>query len=335
VVQVTKRHKSGSAVEDAKALLLDGAGGGAPIALREAMAHKPSSGPGFVWLHIHRDEANTRATLRKCGLDDFICDALMADETRPRCTVHGSGVVLNLRGVNLNPGAEPEDMVSVRLWVEAGRVIGVWLRKLTAIDDLGVAITRGQAPDSPGEFIAHLALRLAAGAEPTIAALNESIDELEELVLQNSADVPRAKLSAVRRSAILLRRYMLPQRDALSALVIEPLPWLSAIERSQLREAVERILRLGEELDAIRDRAQIVHDQVTDTRAAAMQHQMLVLSVVAAVFLPLGLIAGLLGMNVGGIPFANSTFGFGFVILCVAVVAAGLVWWFRRIGMFR
>ncbi|MGR3721651.1 zinc transporter ZntB [Abyssibius alkaniclasticus] len=328
------RRKGGPVVQDALALRLDGAGNAAPITLATAMK-RASDAPGFTWLHLHRDEVETRARLRKCGLDHFICDALMADETRPRCTVHGDGVILNLRGVNLNPGAEPEDMVSVRLWVEAGRVIGVWLRKLSAVDDLGEAIARGQAPSTPGGFVAALALRLAARAEPTIAALNEGIDGLEELVLQDSADVPRSQLSALRRSAILLRRYMLPQRDALTALEIEPLAWLGEQDRSHLREAAERIYRLGEDLDAIRDRAQVVHDQVMDARAEAMNHQMLVLSVVAAVFLPLGLIAGLMGMNVGGIPLSATKWGFGIVLLGMGGLTAVLIWWFRKIGLFR
>ncbi len=102
---------------------------------------------------------------------------------------------------------------------------------------------------------------------------------------------------------------MFPQRDALSTLAIEDLPWLSERDRSQLREATDRITRLAEELDAIRERAAVVQDQLVERRAEAMNHNMMILAVVAAVFLPLGLLTGLLGINVGGMPGAGDQLG--------------------------
>jgi zinc transporter len=198
---------------------MDGAGG-AEAMTPEAFAElRPSGdGAGFAWLHMARDHPNLEGYLAACGIDRFVREALTADETRPRCTVHGNGVLLNLRGVNLNPGAEPEDMVSVRFWIEAHRIVGLWVRPLVAVADLKAAAERGQAPVSPGDLVAKLALRLADRAEPVVAVLNEKIDTLEEQVLDAEGGISREELSGVRRSAILLRRYLLPQRDALTTL---------------------------------------------------------------------------------------------------------------------
>ncbi len=92
--------------------------------------------------------------------------------------------------------------------------------------------------------------------------------------------------------------------------------------------------RLAEELDAIRDRAQIVHYQIMDNRAELMNLQMLVLSMVAAIFLPLGLLTGLLGINVGGIRGVDNPWAF--VIMCGLLVLVGgfQAWLFERIGLF-
>ncbi|WP_112322314.1 zinc transporter ZntB [Oceanibium sediminis] len=312
-------------------VLLDGSGG--------ATAAPPDlpvpAGPAVHWLHLPRNQPDTLHLLTNCGVDSYVIDALLADETRPRCTVHDRGVLLNLRGVNLSPGAEPEDMISVRFWIEAHRVIGVWRRPLQAVEDVIAGIGRGSAPRTPGDLISRIALRLADRAEPSVTTLNESIDALEEELLTPGADVSAQSLSATRRSAIILRRYMLPQRDALSTLEIEDLDWLGERDRAHLREAAERITRLGEDLETIRDRAQVIHEQVMEHRSERMNRQMLVLSVVAAVFLPLGLLTGLLGINVGGIPLADKPYGFVTVCGVLLAVAAGLVWFFRRIGMFR
>ena len=299
---------------------------------------RPPAEPGafdIVWLRHDKDSPRAPERLRKLGLVPHVIEALTAEETRPRATTHDKGAVVNLRGVNLNPGADPEDMVSARLWIEGHRVIGVWLRQLSAVRDLFEAVERGQAPSSPGDFVASLALRLADRAEPTVAALNERIDGLEERILDETRAVSRAEIAEIRQEAIALRRYMFPQRDALTTLQIEPLAWLTERDRSRLREAADRVTRFGEELDAIRDRAQIVQDQLADRRAEAMNANMMLLSVVAAIFLPLGLISGLLGMNVAGIPGTQTPLAFWIVCLLLVVIAVMQIILFRRMRLLR
>lgn len=295
---------------------------------------KPAPGrarTGFTWVHARLDEGEGEAWLNEAGLDPQVLAALTADETRPRCSVHGDGVLLNLRGVNLNPGAEPEDMISIRMWVEKDRIISVWLRPLFAVQDLFEAISRQQAPASPGELVARLSLKLADRAEPTVAALNERIDDLEDMALEEDQPVSRRDLSDIRLTAIMLRRYIFPQRDALTTFEIEDMDWLTDHERSKVREAADRVTRLAEELDAIRDRAQIVHEQIMDQRAETMNRQMLLLSIVAAIFLPLGLVTGLLGINVGGIPGVDSPYGFWVVTALLVVIGLFQVWLFRKL----
>ncbi|MEQ9491058.1 MAG: zinc transporter ZntB [Alphaproteobacteria bacterium] len=316
------------------AYTFDRTGAGQPVDLKDLQSIKRDD-HALVWVHFHLSNRAAIDWLTDAGLDSVIIDALTDNETRPRCTVHGDGAFLNLRGVNLNPGSEPEDMVSVRFWIEGNRVIGVWLRPLMAIRDLLGSVERRQGPLSAGDLIARIALRLVDKAEPVVASLNERLDSLEEMDVDDPPEDARRRLSAIRRESIRLRRYMLPQRDALSTLEIEDFDWLPHSDRVRIREAVEHVVRLGEELDAIRDRAQVVRDELVDRRSEAMNRQMLVLSVVAAVFLPLTLIAGVLGMNVGGVPGADSAWGFVSVCGFLVAFAAVLIWYFRRIGLLR
>jgi zinc transporter len=316
--------------------VFDGEGGARPVSLSELAEQRTGDNTiAFAWIHLERGHPDATDWLQQSGLDPIVVEALTADETRPRCTAYGDGAVLNLRGVNLNPGSEPEDMVSVRLWVEENRVVGVWRRPLMAVRDLFDAIERNQAPVSPGDLVAKLALRLADRAEPTVAALNEQVDALEELVLDEKAEVNRGQLAKVRRMSIVLRRFMVPQRDALTTLEIEDLKWLGDRDRSRVREAAERVTRLGEELDAIRDRAQVVHDQIADRRAEDMNRHMLVLSVAAALFLPLGLLTGLLGVNVGGIPGVDNPWAFALVCALLVLLGLAQAWFFKKIGLLR
>jgi zinc transporter len=150
--------------------------------------------------------------------------------------------------------------------------------------------------------------------------------------VEDPVKISRAALAALRRQAILLRRYVAPQREALNRLSLEVVPWSSDQDRRRFREAADMTMRIAEEIDAARERAAIVQDQIYDARAVALNRSTLVLSIAAVVFLPLNLLAGMLGMNVAGIPLAESPWGF-WVISGVLVVLGVLgVYLFRRIG---
>lgn len=293
-----------------------------------------ASNTKFTWVHLNGNILNRESWPAHLKVDPVVVEALLAEETRPRCTPHGEGVILNLRGVNLNPGAEPEDMVSIRFWIEETRIVSVWRRPLLAVQDLFDTIERNQAPKSPGALVAKLVLRLADRVEPIVADLNEGIDSLEELILDSKASISNQQLANIRRKSIVLRRYLIPQKDALTTLEIEDVKWLDDRDRNHIREAAERITRLGEDLDAIRDRAQIVHDQILSQRAERMNNQMFVLSIVAAIFLPLGFITGLLGVNVGGIPGTNSPYAFFIVCISLIMLTGAQIWVFRKLGMW-
>lgn len=308
----------------------DGAGGAvAPVARAQDL---PTPGGGFAWVHVNASGPEGQGWIADAGFDAITLAALQADETRPRATPHGQTVLMNLRGVNLNPGAEPEDMVSLRMFLSRRLVVTVERRELNAVDDVIAGFARGAGPASPGDLVARIALRAADRAEPVVAALNERIDDLEDRAPDSGFPRLRGELADIRRMAILMRRYMFPQRDALNSLEIEDLEWIDQHARARLREATERVTRLAEELDAIRDRAQVVHDMIMDQRAEQMNRQMLLLSVVSAVFLPLGFVTGLLGINLGGIPGAQNPVGFWVVVALLAALAGGLVWLFRRMG---
>ena len=77
----------------------------------------------LAWVHMRADHPKTREWLQRevSYLDSIVIDALLADETRPRVMEVGDGLLMILRGVNLNENARPEDMVSIRLWIDEHR----------------------------------------------------------------------------------------------------------------------------------------------------------------------------------------------------------------------
>ena len=275
----------------------------------------------YIWLHFDANDPATETWLTTDkAVDSLAATNLLAGDSRPRTMVHDGAVLINLRGINLNPKSDPEDMVGIRFFIEKNRIISVERRPLKATGDIVVGLKSQSPPRTVGEFLTRFTQSLIERLNPTIIELNERVDDLEERADSKEGLTDKASLSELRRQAILLRRYLAPQRDALNALITQPVKFISEEERLRLRDCADQSTRVTEELDAIRERCAVVKDQLTDQRAEDMNRNMMILSVVAAIFLPLGLISGMMGINVGGMPWTESANGFWYVTAIVLII---------------
>jgi len=237
----------------------------------------------------------------------------------------GEGALMILRGVNLNENAQPEDMVSIRLWIDSHRIISVRRRKLKAVADIEQKLAEGKGPKNAGDFITMLSSRLFERMEPIFSELDERLDDIEEQVIEHPDVTERQSIVTIRKRAIIFRRYIAPQRDVIAYLRTAEFPWLDQGHRRRLQESLDRVIRYLEDLDAIRERAQIVKDELANALSDKLNKNLYMLSVVAAIFLPLGFLTGLLGINVAGIPGADNPQAFLiFLGILTAIVLAQL-----------
>lgn len=311
------------------AYILDKKGGGRQIGWDGIDSWQPDQ--GLLWIHFDYSSQNVQEWLfGKSGLEEVICDALTEEDSRPRCTPFQEGLLIGLRGVNLNPGADPEDMVGIRIWFETDRIISTRKRKILSISDIRAALEQGIGPESLSDFLVQLAGRMMERMRHVIDDLEDAVADVEDQVLTSESRQLRTELAALRRQAISLRRYLSPQREALSRLLTEKITWLDESDRIRLREVYDQLTRHIEDLDEARDRAAVTQEQLINSLSEQMNNKMYILSIVAAIFLPLGFLTGLLGINVGGIPGADSKLGFSvFVILLVGVVSFQ-IWFFKK-----
>ena len=301
------------------ALLLDGNGGAKPVEPADIEKWRPED--GLLWLHLDVAEKLPVRWMRSAlGLDRVVVDALNADETRPRSLNIGDGLLAVLRGVNMNPGEDPEDMVSIRLWIEPTRIVSAQLRRLLSVDDVCNALRQGRGPLAVGDLVLELVQQLGQRIGDVLGDIDDAVDRLQADVLQSGSIKLRGELNRLRHEIITLRRYLAPQRDALARLAQAKVGWLDDDERLHLREQADRVTRYVEDLDEARDRAALTQEELGNRLSEQMNARMYVLSVVAAVFLPLGFLTGLFGINVGGIPLADSPWGFWEVSIALLVV---------------
>jgi zinc transporter len=311
------------------AYILDGNGGGKMVGWDEIDSWKPKQ--GILWMHLDYSNPNVQEWLHeKSELDEVICDALTEEDSRPRCTQFQDGLLLGLRGVNLNPGADPEDMVGIRIWFEKDRIISTRKRRLLSILDIQAAIEEGEGPEAIGDFLVQISGRVMERMRHVLDELEDTVADLEDQVLTVESRQLRTQLADLRRQAISLRRYLTPQREALSKLLTEKIAWLDESDRIRLREVYDQLSRYLEDLDEARDRAAVTQEELLNRLSEQMNSKMYILSIVAAIFLPLGFLTGLLGINVGGIPGADSKLGFLLFVMLLAVVVVFQIWLFKK-----
>lgn len=316
-------------VAQQSACLLDGKGHSRPLAWDLITQDVPSK--GTLWLQLDYTQEETQSWLRdESGIDTLVLETLLAEDTRPRCFVHGGGLLVTLRGVNLNPGESPEDMVSIRVWVEQTRIITVSHRRVMALEDLARSLKDGDGPLDCGDFLVHLTQGLARRMANVLEDFDDSVSALEDEVLVQENFQLRGSISSLRRQAICLRRYLAPQREVMVRLQTEKFPFFSDLHRVQCREVADQVTRYVEDLDSAKDRAAIVQDELEAKLGAQMNKTMYLLSIVAAIFLPLGLLTGLLDINVGGIPGMENPNAFLIVCSFLVVIAILQAIIFRR-----
>lgn len=311
------------------AYCLDGTLKGQPIAAEDVAAKRFPA--GRIWLHFDYTHTDTLDWFSGFDLiDPAARESILSDETRPRTTEFDSGIVVTLRGVNLNPGSNPEDMVSIRIWANERFVISTRKRHLLSAQETVKDIEALDGPEHCGELISIIADRLTRRMQTVIYDIEEHVTEIEEIALTGKANNLRAQLADLRRQAIALKRYLKPQHEALEALQNPKIKLFSHEDRIALRETTNHLTRYLEELDSVRDRAAVTQEELAGVVSEELNSRMYILSIVAALFLPLGFLTGLLGINVGGIPGADNQDAFIWFCLIMGILVALQVYIFRR-----
>jgi zinc transporter len=311
------------------AYLLDGTGRARRLEMADIESWKP--GQGVLWTHFDYTSEDSRQWIRNsAGLEEVVADALLTEETRPRATAIDNGLLVALRAINMNPGAEPDDMVAIRLWIDNERIVSTRERVLFSARDIAELLDTGKGPTDAADFLITLADRIVWYINDTVDQCEDLVADLEDQVLEAGSSSLRFDLATLRRQTITLRRYLAPQRDAFAKLISEKISWLDDDSRMRIREVGDRLIRNIEDLDAVRERAAVTQEELLSRLSDQMNTRMYVLSVVAAIFLPLGFLTGLLGINVGGIPGSENPWAFLIFLLFLAGIVAAQMLWFRH-----
>lgn len=309
---------------------IDGAGKAHKLDMKEVnKINKKPEGEGWYWVHMDIGETTNKWLHNYTGMLQSVGEALGSQRTRPRSYVFERGVLLIMRGINLNKGEKSQDMLSVRIWMNDKIVITTRHEKLMAVEEIKQEIANGDIPQNP----IRLVIRLANGLIERITDKLEELDDELTLLEDEPENIPmhefQDKIQDIRSQAITLLRHISPQETALTQLIQRDVPYFDREETGQFRIMSNQIAGNIGELVAIRDRAEAVQAAITARQTEQLNKTMYLLAIISAFFLPMTLFTGLLGINVGGMPGEGWAPAFWIVLAIMGAMGYG-TWWLMK-----
>ncbi len=306
-------------------LTLDGKGGMQPLAVgSEIPAAEPS------WLHL--DYGNPEAArwlLQTPLINEVVRESLLGQSNRPKLVRMGETVLLILRGINHNKDHRPEEMVALRIYITPDLILSSRRRPLLSERDVFEQLKLGGGADSPADWLVEICDALTDRAGEFVEELHDQILELEEQVLLRDLP-PNGRLARIRKQLIMIRRYLSPQRDLVARLANEKISWLDEDDRRRLLDIADRLRRWLDDLDAGVARTAVLADEINNLMAEATNRRAYQMSVMALLFLPASFLTGLFGINLGGMPGAESPAAFWIFSGSLLALAVGLGVWLKH-----
>ena len=204
---------------------------------------------------------------------------------------------------------------------------------LQTIDDIRLKIEQRQAVlPTPASFLDAAITHLLDRLEDRLDDLFEELDSIEDRVIGGRWAAERERLAPLRRHAIVVHRHLFLVSGLFRPLSTEDIAAIAPEIRSAMENSAARAGGLLHDSEQLQARALLVQEEIMARLSERTNKLLYLLSILTAVLMPTTIIAGLFGMNVPGIPFANSGFGFWEAAFLSAVGAAGVFLYVRRLG---
>lgn len=286
------------------------------------------------WFHFKGDQEKVRSWLRSNSeIDSYIIEAMLTKQTRARFIEKDDTFLIILKAINKNLQVCPENVVSIRMYVEEDRIVILCLREFEFLSQLEHQLLENKTSLSPYDLFILIVKELFFHIEEIIENLDEEMDRIDEALSQNNDSNHDliTSLSQVRLQSIILKSYLTPQKEAFHALIGVQVSSLSEKFNSSALNWTEKITFFLELLDVVRERALVVLDEIRTSNAEKTNRNSYIFSIVALIFLPLGFLTGLFGINLAGIPWAESSWAFSIFCLCMLFIISGMFVFLKRI----
>ncbi len=300
-----------------------------------AVGFLTETGPGlpgeFLWLHFSLSNVASEPWLRQyLTLPDTFYESLRSDVDSTHLEQDADSLVARIHDV-LSDFTFNAAVATTTLCVKPRVLVSAHLRPWRSIDQLRAAVQAGQIFCSPIEVLSRLLRDQARVLVDIVQKSTKRVAPMEELLLARRISVSRGELGSLRRMLVRLQRLLAPEPAAFFRLLSRPPDWIAEDELQKLQQAAEKFSTAIGETTALVERVKQLQEELAALVNEQTNRTLFVLTLVTVLALPINLVAGLFGMNVGGIPLAQHPYGFFLVVSPLLVLTALLAY----LGLIR
>jgi zinc transporter len=289
----------------------------------------PGSGPPdeFLWLHFSLSNVASESWLRRyLTLPDTFYESLNSDIDATHLEQDGDAMVARIHDV-LYDFTFDVPVATTTLCIMPRLVVSAHVRPWRSIDQLREAVQSGHVFRSPIEILARLFRDQASVLVDIVRKSKKQVGPMEQQLLAKRISVSRSELGSLRRMLVRLQRLLAPEPAAFFRLLNRPPNWIAEDELQNLQQSAEKFSTSISDAAALVERVKQLQEELSALVSEQTNRTLFVLTMVTVLALPINLVAGLFGMNVGGIPLAQERYGF-FLVVCPLVVLTGfLAYW--------
>jgi zinc transporter len=309
-------------------LYLDGHGG----ATDSESNHQAQN---MVWHHLQYTDKKAKSWVKKKSkLSAQAQTVLLNSETRPRTLIDDEAILVCLRGINFNEDAEPEDMISIRIWLNNHEIITSSNLGSQTIRKVRAMLQNNVGPKNTEDLLLAIIDQLEALTDEFVTKMDEQIDAAEDRIDDANMLEFNPQMNQLRRQIAGIRRYLLPQKEAIDQLSRQKSKQFSASFYDQIYLYADKFIQLIENLDLIRERALMLQEHFMANLSHQQNSRLYLLAIISAIFLPLTFLSGLFGMNVAGMPGLEDTQAFWYIIIFSVGLTVSLLIWFKKSRWF-
>lgn len=290
-----------------------------------------AEGGSFVWLHFNLSNAAAERWMRQhLDLSDDFHEALHEGVRSTRIDHTDNTLVAVLNDVLFDFSFDAADISTLWLSASPHIVVTARTRPLRSVDHLRDAVRHGENLRSSAALLVHLLRDEADVLMRIVRDIAARVDTVEDRLLAGRLERNSGNLGALRRLLVRLQRLLAPEPAALFRLLNRPPSWMADQDVQDLRQSSEEFSTVLLEMASLQERIKLLQEEIATEISEQNNRSLFVLTVVSVLALPINIIAGLFGMNVGGIPLANDGAGFWIVVgIVVGFTAVAGRWAFR------
>lgn len=297
----------------------------------EAWLHAPVPGQ-FVWLHFNLSNAASERWLRAhAGLPEEFYETLHLGSRSTRIEMADDALIAVVNDVLHNFSVDTAEISTLWVHVTPHGVITARRKPLESIERLRQDVLNGAPLRSSVELLVHLLRDQADVLVNIVRDAVARVDATEDQLLAGRLTRRREDLGALRRVLVRLQRLLAPEPAALFRLLQRPPAWVAPEDRQELRQSTEEFTVVLSDLAAVQERIKLLQEEIAARVNEDNNRSLFLLTIVTVMALPINLIAGLLGMNVGGVPLSGHPHGFWLVLGFTACVTGAIAWLLLRL----